>query len=402
MNQLFQSTQSKTTTPVTPSGFALFELGFRPFYLLAASWSVFVILEWILELNGYGFRPNQVIPGMQWHAHEMVFSFASTVVCGFALTAVQAWTGLATPKGKPLMYLALLWIAGKLGTFIDIRFMLVDFLFLPAIAIVIAKLILERRQYRNLFLPLILTILANLNILFYMAVIGKIHMSADTLLKASLYLILIIEFIIGGRVIPSFTKNAIPGLKQSRNDTLSKLTFGTSIATLLSQLVMESGLIPSIVPATLATIAALLQITMLIGWNAWATRAKPILWILHASYSWVSIGFILLSLYNFGVLTIYPALHAFGIGLTGGLIIGMITRTALGHTARPLIAGKIETSAYALVQIASICWLLSHLPVWELGQLVTVAGVLWIIAFTLYLFKYVPFLMSPRLDGKPG
>jgi len=377
---------------------ALFELGFRPFYLLAALWTVWVIVQWILELNGIPGKFNQDISSMQWHAHEMIFGFATTVICGFALTAVKAWTGLDTPRGYALGSLTALWLIGKIGTIFSSVFIVAEVLFLPAIAIITAKLILDKKQYRNLFLPLILTLLANLNIFFYLAIFNRISFDPNSILIASLYLILVIEFIIGGRVIPSFTANALLGLKQYRSSLLAKVTLISSIAALITQLVFELGYLSS----ALCLIAAILQLRLLIGWNPIATRHKPILWILHASYSWIFIGFILLGIHSLGLISIYPAIHAFGIGLTGGLIIGMITRTALGHTGRELKAGKIEISAYVLVQVTTLLWLLSHLINDAMIQLLTLAGTTWSLAFVLYMYKYIPYLVSPRFDGKPG
>jgi uncharacterized protein involved in response to NO len=105
---------------------AILALGFRPFYLLAASWSVFAIFEWLLELQGIGVRGLSFASSMQWHAHEMIFGFAATVVTGFALTAVRAWTGLNTPTGKGLLLLVLLWCGARIGAFTGTFLALLD------------------------------------------------------------------------------------------------------------------------------------------------------------------------------------------------------------------------------------------------------------------------------------
>ena len=172
---------------MTKKTIPLFALGFRPFYLLAAFWSVVAILEWLMELSGSGLRGVGSIPGIQWHAHEMIFGFAATVIAGFALTAVRSWTGLETPKGGSLMLLAILWIAGRLGTLFSPCFAIIDVLFLPTIAMVIGKLILQKNMVRNLFLPLILSALGMLNGLFYMSAYGHINVDANSLLISSLF-----------------------------------------------------------------------------------------------------------------------------------------------------------------------------------------------------------------------
>jgi len=217
-----------------------------------------------------------------------------------------------------------------------------DIVFLPVVAVITGRLLLKRKMYRNLFLPIILTTLGILNASFYLSALGFLNVDANTLLFASLYLIVMIEIMIGNRIIPSFTANAVIGLSQFRNATL-------------------------------------------------ATRGKPILWILHVSYGWMPVGFLLLGLSRLGIMTIYPALHVFGIGVTGGLIISMITRTALGHTGRPLKAGSIELASYLCIQGALIIWLLSGMGnnSWFYPLLV-IAGTLWCATFGLYLYKYIP------------
>ena len=160
---------------------SLFALGFRPFYLLAAFWSVVAILEWLMELSGSGLRNIGSIPGIQWHAHEMIFGFAATVITGFALTAVRSWTGLDTPTGAALMLLVVLWFAGRLGPLLSPYLAILDVLFLPTIAIVIGKLITQRKMTRNLFLPFILSVLGMLNGLFYLTAYGRINIVCTSL-----------------------------------------------------------------------------------------------------------------------------------------------------------------------------------------------------------------------------
>ena len=379
--------------------FALFALGFRPFYILAAFWSIFTIAEWLLELQGIGIRRTNFIMGMQWHAHEMIFGFAATVVTGFALTAVRAWTGLDTPKGTPLLLLTLLWLAGRIGVLTGSSLIMLDIIFLPVVAVITGRLLLKRKMYRNLFLPIILTTLGILNASFYLSALGFLNVDANTLLFASLYLIVMIEIMIGNRIIPSFTANAVIGLSQFRNATLTKLAIMSSALTFLCILTGVHWIISSIA----CFVTAILHGVLLWGWRPLATRGKPILWILHVSYGWMPVGFLLLGLSRLGMMTIYPALHVFGIGVTGGLIISMITRTALGHTGRPLKAGSIELASYLCIQGALIIWLLSGMGnnSWFYPLLV-IAGTLWCATFGLYLYKYIPLLIRPRPDGKPG
>lgn len=378
---------------------AVLALGFRPFYLLASGWAIFAIFEWLLELQGIGFRVFSFLPGMQWHAHEMIFGFAATVVTGFSLTAVRAWTGIDTPKDRSLLALVLLWIAARVGAYTGSILIVFDIIFLPVIAIVIGRLILRVKMYRNLFLPMILMLLGLLNLSFYLTVLGYINLDGNYIIFAALYLIVMIEIMIGNRVIPSFTANAIPGIAQYKSQYLTRAAIISSV--IAFGLLMVSSI--DILNAQLCFITAIFHFVLLWRWRPLATRSKPILWILHISYMWIPIGFIFMGLAQLGLMTIYPALHVFGIGATGGLIIAMITRTALGHTGRLLVASPSEVACYFGIQATLIIWLLANSKhnAW-FYPLMVVAGFCWIGVFLVYLIKYFPMLTKPRADGKPG
>jgi len=378
---------------------ALLALGFRPFYLLASLWAIFTIFEWLLELQNIGIRNFVEIPGMIWHAHEMIFGFAATVITGFALTAVRAWTGLDTPKGWSLLLLVSLWLMARIGAFTGSPFIIVDIAFLPIVAIIIGRLIVKVEMYRNLFLPLILIILGILNALFYLTQLGYLKLDVNQIIFAALYLIIMVEIMISNRIIPSFTANAIAGLAQYRNPNLTKLTILGSALTFLLQILSPVLLLNAIA----CLVISVLHLVLLWGWRPLATKGKPLLWIMHLSYAWIAVGFFLLGLSDLELINIYPALHVFGIGATGGLIIAMITRTALGHTGRPLLSGLVETLCYLGIQATLLFWLLgnSNRNAWFFPFLV-IAGVCWMSVFTLYLIKYFPILIRPRTDGKAG
>jgi uncharacterized protein involved in response to NO len=155
--------------------------------------------------------------------------------------------------------------------------------------------------------------------------------------------------------------------------------------------------------AVLSLLAGLLQFVRLAGWNPWATRRVPMLWILHASYLWIPIGLTLLAAAQWGWLPRSAGVHALTIGATAGLILGMMSRTALGHTGRAPIASRIETTAFALIQIAAIVRVSTIvLAPAAVTAGIYVAATAWIAAFALYLWRYTPFLMRSRVDGLPG
>ncbi|MEJ2143333.1 MAG: NnrS family protein, partial [Gammaproteobacteria bacterium] len=100
------------------TGFALFELGFRPFFSVAGLFAVIGMLLW---MNLYFSFMQSPIPSLEpviWHAHEMIFGYAMAVVAGFLLTAVGNWTGIPTWRGKNLATLLALWFLARIAWFI--------------------------------------------------------------------------------------------------------------------------------------------------------------------------------------------------------------------------------------------------------------------------------------------
>lgn len=380
--------------------FPLLALGFRPFYLLAAAWAAAAVPLWIVQF--FGWLPTAgYLSGPLWHAHEMLFGFAAAVIVGFLFTAGQNWTGLPTPRGKPLAALALLWCLGRVLNISGppVIAAVVDVSFLVAAAVMLGRVLVAARNARNFFMLVILLVLAIANALFHAALQQAITWDAMPLLHFSLFLIVLLTSVMGGRVIPMFTANAAPGIKQFRNDHLDMSAVGfTGAAFLLVVGQAHAGVV-----AAVAAIAALLQAVRLAGWNPLATRGKPLLWVLHVSYAWIPVGLALIALGALGWVQSTAAMHVLGLGAIGGLIIGMITRTALGHTGRVLQAGKVETTAYALVQMAVMLRVLPLLTsAAPYMPFVSAAAVCWSLAFVLYLVKYTPMLCRPRIDGRPG
>lgn len=376
-----------------PPSSAIFALGFRPFYLLAAAWSALAILAWVLMLSGR--LPAPVAhAGIEWHAHEMVFGFALAVISGFLLTAVRAWTGIPTPTGAWLAALAVLWIAGRVAVWIGSPVVAasVDGAFAFAVAFAIGRVLVIAGNRRNYFVIAMLCAMGALNLAF--------HFGAGlAAVKAALYLVLVLVAVMGGRVIPSFTQNGLPRVQVVRRPWLDK----ASIALALAAFAADALSLPGPVVAPLAGAAALAHAARLADWKPIATLRTPILWILHLSYAWIAVGFALLSASALGFLAPGAATHAFAAGAMGGVIIGMITRTALGHTGRPLKVGRSETAAYVLVQLACVLRVTAALmPEFGYMRLIEASAACWAVAFLVYVATYAPRLWKPRADGKPG
>jgi uncharacterized protein involved in response to NO len=331
----------------------------------------------------------------------MLFGFAAAVIVGFLFTAGRNWTGLATPTGPALASLAALWLAGRLGMAFGggVLAALLDVLFLPAAAAALARVLWKAGSRRNYFVVLILSLLACANACFHLARFGMLGIDPLSALHFALGVIVMLETMIGGRVIPSFTASALKGVRQWQSQPWNYTSIAATGLALLTWVVVGD----SIWGAMLAGLAAAMQVVRALGWNPWATRRVPLLWILHVSHFWIPVGLGLIAATELGWLPRSAAVHALTIGATGGLIIGMTTRTALGHTGRLLVAGRVETAAYALVQLAALARVLT---VAAIPAAVTagihLAATAWVLAFLLYLWRYLPWLVRPRVDGQPG
>lgn len=336
-----------------------------------------------------------------WHGHEMLFGFVVAIVVGFLLTAGQNWTGLATPHGPALAALALLWLAARVTSLLGpyAVYAMLDFALLPLVALVMLSILLRSRNYRNLPLALLLLLLAVANGTFHLAVMGVRQASAINALYAALALIVLIESVMAGRVIPAFTMAVTPGLKLLANRRLEWVTLAVTALGLALWVRAATGMAGFI----LLALGAVLHFKRLLGWHTELTLRHPIVWILHVAYGWIPIGLALLALAQLGWLEASMGVHALAVGASGGLIIGMITRTARGHTGRPLQVSRPEVLAYSLVMLTALLRvLLPLLPRAGYVPALIISASIWSAAFLLYLWVFTPWLLTARLDGKGG
>lgn len=387
----------KPRTP--PTGWAPFALGFRPFYLLAAALAVLFVPAWIGIFAGHA-ALSPVLPPLLWHGHEMVFGFACAVIVGFLFTAVRNWTGLDTPSGWPLAALAALWLAARVALLTGPHWLaaLLDLAFLPVAAVPLAQLLFKARQSRNYFLLLILGLLTAANLLVHAGSAGWWAVSPITGLHLAVALITVLETVIAGRIVPSFTANALK-CTPYRHLALEWAAVLLTAASLLAWALAA----PAEWLSPLALLAAVAQAVRCWGWRPFGTWRKPLLWILHLSHGWIIVALALLGLAGLGVGTAAPVLHLLTVGGMAGLILGMITRTALGHTGRMLVGGRVELACYMLLQLALAARVLPVL-VWpetyRAGLMVSATA--WALCFALYLWKYTPMLLRVRPDGREG
>jgi len=385
--------------------FALFNLAFRPFFLLGALFSIASLLLWSAMLSGY-FHSEVYGGQLWWHIHEMLFGFVAAIIIGFLLTAVQTWTGVSGVKGYALIALVALWLLGRIVILLPELISgwiiaLIDLSFLPISAAVLAYPIVKVKLWRNLmFVPLLL-VMAFTNATMHCAVFIS---QPDHLYSASTSMILLVVLlmcVMGGRVFPMFTANSTQTDKVPPIAWLEKLAIGS----MLLAVVMSFDWIelsPSIA-ATIYLTAAVAHFIRALRWRIWVTFNTPLVWSLHLSYWCISFGMLLFGLAEItDMVSRSQAIHSLTVGAMGGMILSMISRVSLGHTGRKMVADKIMVIAFLailaafVVRVFGLYWFENYL------QVIYTAVFFWVVAYGCFVVRYLPILSKTRSDGKPG
>jgi uncharacterized protein involved in response to NO len=385
---------------------ALFNYGFRPFFLLAGLQAVIGMAVWLAVLHGMPWNMAWLGP-TQWHAHEMIFGFVAAALAGFLLTAVASWTGQRGFAGPPLMLLSAVWLAGRLAMAPGVGApqavaAAIDLAFLPCVAIAITPSLIRAGNVRNYPMLAFLILLFTANLLFHAPdLAARIGIHAVTL---ALDTILLMVVLIGGRVVPAFTGNALrerdPDARVAAFAWVDRAALVAAAAVLITDLTSPGARLTGIV----AGIACLLHAWRLLRWRGWLTRDMPIAWVLHVAYAWIPIGLGLKALWLLWQLPVGAAwLHALTSGAFASMILAVMSRAALGHTGRPLVAARPIVAAYVLLTLAAAARVFASAGGMITTQSAwTLAGTLWIAAFVLYCVVYAPILMRARIDGRPG
>jgi len=385
--------------PSPPAGLALWQLGFRPFYLLASVFAALSIPLWALQYAGL--LPAAYLNGPMWHAHEMLFGFTLAVIVGFLFTAGRNWSNQPTPTGAALAALALLWVAARLlvltpwgwaAAAANVGFAL-------AAALALARPLVAARNRRNYFFVGLVLLLAVSALGLHLQLLGVITLPPWAGITLALDVVLFIMAVMAGRVLPMFTNNGVPGARATRHPGIEKLALGS----VLLLLVADLAPLPGALLATLAVLACAAHLARWCLWQPWTAWRTPLVWVLHAAYLWIPVHLALRAAAALGMVPGSLATHALTVGAAGGLIIGMMTRTARGHTARPLRADRADIACYVLVLAAALVRVGVPLlqPNWSVGAVLASAA-LWSAGFGLYALRYAPVLLHPRLDGRPG
>jgi uncharacterized protein involved in response to NO len=376
----------------------LWSIGFRPFYLLAGLFAAVSVPLWAAQMSGW--LPAPYLQGPLWHGHEMLFGYTLAVVAGFLLTAVRNWTGQPTASGGELMTLAALWVAGRVLVLTPYAAAaaIVNAAFPLALAVAIGIPLARSRNTRNYFFLGLLALMAALVAGLHAALLGAAELPPRLGLVLGLDVMLFIMAVMGGRVIPMFTNNGVPGAGAARHALVEQLALGSVLALFAADVAGAPAL-----TAFVAALAAAAHAARLGLWRPWRTTRVPLVWILHAAYAWIVVHLLLRALAAMGWVGESPALHALTVGAIGGLTLGMMTRSARGHTARPLVAQAPELACFLLVQAAALVRV--FVPLLAPGAYlasVQASALLWTAAFAAFVASYWPVLTRPRLDGKPG
>ncbi|HSH28072.1 MAG TPA: NnrS family protein [Wenzhouxiangella sp.] len=399
---------TQTLTETLRSETALWACPFRPFFLGASGYAIAAVIGWLgVLLLGWPLAGDH--PPMQWHSHEMLFGMVGAAIAGFLLTAMCNWTGSHPLSGRGLQALFGLWLAGRVALWLSALLphalvASVDIAFFAAVAIYAGRVIIGAGNYRNLPLVAVVSALALANLLFHAGWFMQEPALVRRVELGTVGLIVLLIIIVGGRITPAFTRNWL--LRQHRQPEQVRSWPLVEAASMVSAALLVLALLagaPAPVLAALAAVAGVANAARVIGWRGWCARTDALVWILHAGYAWIPLGLILMAIgVGFGSPVSTVWMHALGPGAMGVMIIGVMTRVALGHTGRPLELPRGAAAIYALILTAATVRLitaLGWLP-WRGGVMVTTAA--WCAAFLLFLWLYLPILVRPRADGRPG
>ena len=377
------------------------QLGFRPFYAVASVFAIVAVIVWLRSFTGIA-GTGVYLQSVVWHSHEMLFGFSAAVIAGFLFTAVQNWTGQPTPSGAALAALTALWLVARVLIVFGPAPLaaIADVMFLPAIAFAIAIPILRSKNVRNYKVVAVVIVLAVFHGLFHLASLGY---AAAWLARIALFVsidtIVILLAIIGGRVIPAFTRNAAPDSNPRHEPWVETVTFGSMILVVLITAVSGHWAAPSALMSALFIVIAAAHATRLALWDPIRTAHNPLLWMMPAAYSWIPFAFLLRALAAVNIVPASAWLHAITMGAVSGLMLAMMMRSSLGHTGRPLVASRVDMTAFLLLQLGTIVRVLASIAAGDsYRSWVVIAGIIWGSAFLLFAVRYVPMLSRPRVS----
>jgi uncharacterized protein involved in response to NO len=378
--------------------------GFRPFFLGGALWAVVALALWLFALVGHAAIPS-AFDALAWHRHEMLFGFVGAVIAGFLLTAIPNWTGRLPIAGAPLAGLFGLWLAGRIAMLFSATFgpavaAIVDVGFYFLLALVAAREVIEANN-RNVPIVGLVLLFGIANGLDHLAAAG-IGINPALPWQLAVGLVTLMISLIGGRIVPSFTRNwlAKQGVTRGLPDQPGRfdlVAIGLTALGLIAWIAAPSGWLPG----AMLAVAAAAQAIRLVRWKGWKAMTDPLVLVLHIGYAWVPIGLGLLAAVQLGAhLPQSAAVHALTAGAMGTMILAVMTRASLGHTGRELRAGPATTLIYVLVTAGAVLRVAAPLSIVNYRIGMEVSGLCWIGSFVLFVLSYGPILFAPRLGEK--
>jgi uncharacterized protein involved in response to NO len=372
-------------------------------FLAAGSWAIVALALRLAMFFGSLQLPTRFDP-LAWHVHEMLFGFVMAAVAGFLLTAIPNWTSRLPVRGYPLAALAGLWLLGRIACLVSADLptwlaVLADLAFPTSLLAVAAREIIVGRNWRNLPMttPLALFIVADL--LMHLESLG---VSVPTGLGWRLALgapILLIS-VIGGRIIPSFTRNWLFKRKSARLPSPHNMVDTAAVGVLAVGLILWAFLPDHRVTGAFLIVAAIANAWRLSRWTGNATWGEKLLFILHVGYAWLVLGVALLglSIFNIGV-PVASAIHALTAGATAVMILAVMPRVTLGHTGRELTANRTTVAIFVLINAAALVRVCASSHTEFMALLLLVAGACWIAAFGLFEIVYGRMLLTRQPDS---
>lgn len=380
------------------TGPAVLSYGFRPFFLLGGIWAALAMALWVAMLTGREVLPT-AFDSISWHAHELLFGYLGAVLAGFLLTAVPNWTGRLPVVGWPLAGLVALWLAGRVAVAVSALMpwelvMAIDLAFPLALSAVLAREIVAGRNWKNLAVLGLALGMAIANALYHLDAASGGYPAAGLGLRLGLATAIMLISLIGGRIVPSFTRN---WLAQRGSKTLPT-PFSRSDAVVLA-LTLAALDFWVIWPDHLVTICACALAAVAQGWrlSRWAGRhtfAEPLVWVLHAGYAFVPLGFLAIAASEAlpGMAT--AAQHVWMAGAVGLMTLAVMTRASLGHAGRPLRATRPIAALYVALIISVLARFAAGAFPGE-DWLLHLAATAWIVAFGGFTVIYWPILTWP-------
>lgn len=380
------------------AGPALLSYGFRPFFLLGSLYAALSVLLWLPIYAGELDAHSAFVP-VDWHIHEMLFGYLPAIVTGFLLTAIPNWTGRLPVQGLPLLALVVLWLAGRAAVFFsaDIAWQaaaLIDGSFLLAVCAAAAREIVAGRNWRNLNVLLPLAVLAGANGAFHIE--AHLHGTSDVSRRLGMAAAIMLISLIGGRIIPSFTRNWLvrenPGRLPAPFDRFDIASLVISVMALGAwTFAPDHG-----ASGTLMAVAAVCQAWRLSRWAGDRTLGDPLVLILHLAYAFVPVGlaFVSASIFYPAIVPAAAGLHALGTGAVGAMTLAVMTRATLGHTGQELKAGKGALFIFVSVLLAGSLRILAAFVPFDVA--IDMAGTAWVAAFAGFSLIYGTALMRPK------